>query len=179
VAYLFFFQAYEAIDRANPAALVARTNYWLTLVVAAAACAIVFAVGRHVKPFLLVAAVGLPTGMLLAFGMQDSYGPHLLPAGDLWFALAFIAWIGTLLATILLLGNRSPRAAAVAVAGGLAIAAAMAVAALYHVMTLEQQVEMARAANKPSPWPGLAFILVLLGAAWSRRRNEVPPGRRS
>ncbi len=175
-ALLLFFQGHEAMDRTEPALAAARTFYIAATLVGIGMAAALMRQGLDAlwKRAAIALLIAVPMGWLLADAAQ-AYGAasffafflvsfYLLPL----VALVFV--IGAIVAAVLSSRGKRDEGAAAFLVASCGIGFAVAGAALYHLVTLSHQADLAREAHDT---PGLAVMLVvlaLLGTALLRRK---------
>lgn len=171
VAFMFFAMGFAAVDTPDPDKGLAGTMYGATVIVGIVAVVAPMLRREHRLTF----AGALPFAVLFGWFMADmfdgAYGD-----GGFGFTLAHLLFIGPGILVAYgigaLVGGLMHRGAGVAWAFqmvGTGVTAGYGVAAMYHLATLERQVEEARAAYD-TPGIGIVVLAVaLLVLAWRRR----------
>ncbi len=172
VALLTFSIGWSAIDSPEPNQAAAFPWYVFTLMIGSA-CIIgaVLLRGNHVLPLVLGSSAAVLIGISTASVAEEEYGSLGL---EFYYAIFLLPAIILLYGvTLLVLGLRSGKEglADACIIWGVGMGAGGALAALYHMLTISRQVELAREAHE-SPFGALAVVIALGAMALLARRSR-------
>lgn len=173
--WLAFSGGHGAIDQPRPDAALGQTWYIAAVVLGLMALGGVAVLGmeRFAVRGGIALAVAVPFGFVIALTGQDYgyFGGFFFTLFNPVFWILMALGIAHLTVVLVLAVSQGGRAGADAAAiGGVGMALGLSGAALYHLVTLEQQVAAAQAAYADTPAPAMVLVaLLMLAVAWRRR----------